>query len=45
MAAGYRLGVGFNPFRKHERTTLDVVMVVLGILATVAVIVWAIYPR
>lgn len=37
--------MGFNPFREHQKSTLDVVLVVLGILATVAVIVWAVYPR
>jgi hypothetical protein len=33
--------VGFNPFRDHEKTTLDIVMVVLAILATLAVVGWA----
>jgi hypothetical protein len=37
--------VGFNPFRKHERTALDVVMVVVALLATVALIAWAVFPR
>jgi hypothetical protein len=35
--------VGFNPFRDHERTTLDIVMVVLALLATLAVIGWALF--
>lgn len=35
--------MGFNPFREHEKTTLDIVMVVFAILATLAVIAWAIF--
>jgi hypothetical protein len=35
--------VGFNPFREHERTTLDIVMVVFAVLAGLAVIAWAIF--
>jgi hypothetical protein len=34
--------VGFNPFREHEKTALDIAMVVIAVLATVAVIAWAI---
>jgi hypothetical protein len=34
--------VGFNPFREQEKSVLDIVMVVLAILATAAVIVWAV---
>jgi hypothetical protein len=37
--------VGFNPFRKQERTRTDVVMMVLALLATVALIAWAVSPR
>jgi hypothetical protein len=37
--------VGFNPFRDHERTTLDIVMVVLALLATLAVIGWALFSN
>lgn len=40
--AGYRLDVGFNPFREHDKSTFDVVMVVLALLATIAVIAWAV---
>jgi hypothetical protein len=35
--------VGFNPFREHERSALDIVMVVLALLATIAVIAWAVF--
>jgi hypothetical protein len=35
--------VGFNPFRDHQNTALDVVMVILAVLATVGVIAWAIF--
>lgn len=42
MPSGYRLGVGFNPFREHEKSALDIIMVVVAILATLAVIAWAI---
>jgi hypothetical protein len=34
--------MGFNPFREQERSLLDIVMVVLALLATVAVILWAV---
>jgi hypothetical protein len=34
--------MGFNPFREQERSVLDIVMVVLALLATVAVILWAV---
>jgi hypothetical protein len=37
--------VGFNPFRDHEKTTLDIVMVVLAILATLAVVGWALFAN
>jgi hypothetical protein len=37
--------VGFNPFRKQEKTRLDLIMVVLAVLATVALIAWAVFPR
>jgi hypothetical protein len=39
---GYRRGVGFNPFREHEKTTLDVVIVVFAVVAILAVIAWAV---
>jgi hypothetical protein len=35
--------VGFNPFREHETTALDIAMVVFAVLATLAVIAWAIF--
>lgn len=35
--------VGFNPFREHEKTTLDIVLVVVALLAIVAVIAWAVF--
>jgi hypothetical protein len=35
--------VGFNPFREHEKSILDIVMVVLALLATIAVIAWALF--
>jgi hypothetical protein len=34
--------VGFNPFREHQRSALDIVMVVVALLATIAVIAWAV---
>jgi hypothetical protein len=34
--------MGFNPFREHEKTALDVVMVALAVAATIGVIAWAI---
>jgi hypothetical protein len=35
--------VGFNPFREHDKSPIDIVMVVLALLATAAVIAWAIF--
>jgi hypothetical protein len=35
--------VGFNPFREHESSTLDIVMVVVAVLAGLVVIAWAIF--
>jgi hypothetical protein len=35
--------VGFNPFREHDRSALDIVLVVITLLAIVAVISWAIF--
>lgn len=40
---GYRLGVGFNPFREHNKTAFDVVMVAVAIGAMLALIAWAIF--
>lgn len=33
--------MGFNPFRKQERRTADLVMVAGTVLVTVALVVWA----
>jgi Tfp pilus assembly protein FimT len=35
--------VGFNPFREHDKSTLDIMLVVIALLAIVAVISWAIF--
>jgi hypothetical protein len=35
--------VGFNPFREHEKSALDIAMVIAAILATLAVIAWAVF--
>jgi hypothetical protein len=35
--------VGFNPFREHDKSALDIAMVVFAVLATLAVIAWAIF--
>lgn len=35
--------MGFNPFREHKKTALDLVMVVFAALAMLAVIAWAIF--
>lgn len=40
---GYRPAMGFNPFRSHNRSATDIVMVVLAVAATLAVIGWAIF--
>ncbi|HZD22684.1 MAG TPA: hypothetical protein VE569_04690 [Acidimicrobiia bacterium] len=34
--------VGFNPFREHQKTALDIVIVVVALLVILAVIAWAI---
>ena len=39
----YRSSVGFNPFRDHEKNIGDIIMVVIAVLATLAVIAWAIF--
>jgi hypothetical protein len=39
----YRSRVGFNPFRDHEKSKGDILMVVIAVLATLAVIAWAIF--
>jgi hypothetical protein len=35
--------VGFNPFREHNKSALDIAMVVVAAVATLAVIAWAIF--
>jgi hypothetical protein len=35
--------VGFNPFREQEKSALDIVIVVIAVLSTLAVIAWAIF--
>jgi len=34
--------MGFNPFREHEKTALDFVIVALAVLVTIGAIAWAI---
>jgi hypothetical protein len=34
--------MGLNPFRPQTKTALDIVMVVVALLATAAVVIWAI---
>jgi hypothetical protein len=34
--------VGFNPFREHDKSVIDIVMVVVAILAGLAAIAWAV---
>lgn len=36
--------MGFNPFRKHEKDPVDILMMVLAGAAAIAAIVWAILP-
>lgn len=38
---GYRFRMGFNPFRGHQRSATDTALVVVAVVATIAVIVWA----
>ncbi len=35
--------MGFNPFRPGTRSAVDVAMVVIAVLATVAVVAWALF--
>ena len=35
--------MGLNPFRQQENTTFDIAMVVVALIVTVAVVVWAIF--
>ena len=34
--------MGFNPFRPQTKTAFDIAMVVIALLATAAVVIWAI---
>jgi hypothetical protein len=34
--------MGFNPFRDHDTDAADIAMLVIGIVATLAVVAWAI---
>ncbi len=36
--------MGFNPFRKHEKDAVDILMMVLAGAAAIAAIVWAVLP-
>ena len=40
---GYRSSMGFNPFRDHEKSTADIVAVVVAFVAIFAVLAWAIF--
>jgi hypothetical protein len=33
--------VGFNPFRQHRHSGVDVAIVILAVLVTAAVVAWA----
>jgi hypothetical protein len=35
--------MGFNPFRDHERSTADIVVLVVAFVAIFAVLAWAIF--
>jgi hypothetical protein len=35
--------VGLNPFREQDKSVLDIAIVVIAVLATLAVISWAIF--
>ncbi len=35
--------MGFNPFRARTRTALDLAMVAGAVLATLAVVAWAVF--
>jgi hypothetical protein len=35
--------MGFNPFREHEKSAIDIAIVVVAVLAVLAVIAWAIF--
>jgi hypothetical protein len=40
---GYRAVMGFNPFREHEKSTADLVAMVVALVAIFAVLAWAIF--
>lgn len=35
--------MGFNPFREHENSLLDILMVIGAVLVTLGVIAWALF--
>lgn len=35
--------MGLNPFRQSERSTLDIVLVVVFVIITAAVVAWALF--
>lgn len=37
--------MGFNPFRQQRRRTGDFVLVAVGVAVTLALVVWAAFPR
>jgi hypothetical protein len=37
--------MGFNPFRPSQRTLADMLMVVGALVATLAVIAWAVFGK
>lgn len=39
----YRSPMGFNPFREERHSRFDVAMVVAAIVATLALVVWALF--
>ncbi len=36
--------MGFNPFRKHEKDAVDILMMILAGAVAIAAIVWAVLP-
>ena len=40
---GYRLSVGFNPFRESDKTALDIVLVVATVVVTLGAVAWALF--
>ncbi len=35
--------MGFNPFREHERSVLDIVLVAAAVAVTVGLVGWALF--